>query len=186
MRERIVKELIEWGKSIALALLIFFVLNLFIGTTTVYSTSMYPTLVERDLLLLKKGTNVNRGDIISFESSLQLSEDDLEQLNVIQSLIASEGDQKHLIKRVIGLPGEALTIEGGHVYIDGAVLEEPYLSTTTSGDVSIEEIPEGQYFLMGDNRPVSMDSRHLGLIDGETIIGKAIFRLWPLNRIGSM
>lgn len=183
MKEKLIKELVEWGKSIAIALVVFFVLNLFIGTTTVYSTSMFPTLVERDLLLLKKGNQVNRGDIVSYESSLQITEQDLESLNFLQALMAREGDAKHLIKRVVALPGESLTIDEGKVFIDGQVLEEPYLQTITNGDLVIEEIPAGHYFLMGDNRPVSLDSRQLGPVDGNTIIGKAVFRLWPIHRI---
>lgn len=94
------------------------------------------------------------------------------------------------IKRIIGLPGETLKISGGHVYINGKLLEEPYLTpdVQTAGEGFLKDgdeifIPEGNYFVMGDNRKNSSDSRDFGLIKKDAIIGQAFFRYWPLNKM---
>jgi signal peptidase I len=182
------KEIIEWIKAIIFALIIVGVLNIFITTTMVYSTSMYPTLIEKDLLILKRTKNINRGDIVSFVSELEINQSDINSLNIIQKLKAKEGDNKSLIKRVIGIPGDSLLISDGKVYINGKLYDEEYLNSMTSGDITINKIPEDKYFLMGDNRKVSLDSRSdlVGLVEGETIIGNVLFRLYPINRIGNV
>lgn len=181
-------EILEWLKSFAIAILIVLVFNIFFATTVVYSTSMYPTLIEKDILLLRRTQDVNNGDIVSFRTALTLSENDIRSLNPIQKLFASVNPSKNLIKRVIGLPGDSIDIYNGEVYVNGEKLQEIYVSSDTNGEVHIESIPEGKYFLMGDNRSVSLDSRdsQVGLIDGEKIIGRAIFRLYPLTRFGNM
>lgn len=181
-------EIFEWLKSFAIAIIIVLIFNIFFATTVVYSTSMYPTLIEKDILLLKRTHDVQSGDIVSFRTDLMLSENDIQSLNPIQKLFASVNPSKNLIKRVIGLPGDSVDIVNGDVFINGEKLQEIYVSSNTNGDVHIESIPDGKYFLMGDNRAVSLDSRdsQVGLIDGEKIIGRAIFRLYPLTRFGNM
>lgn len=94
------------------------------------------------------------------------------------------------IKRIIGLPGETLKIADGHVYINGKLLEEPYLDpdVQTTGERFLKEgdeifIPADNYFVMGDNRKNSQDSRDFGLIKKDSIIGQAFFRYWPLNKM---
>ncbi|MDM8535077.1 signal peptidase I [Clostridiaceae bacterium HSG29] len=168
------------------ALVIVGVLNVFITTTMVYSTSMYPTLIEKDLLILKKSKDIERGDIVSFVSELTINQNDIDTLNIIQKLKSKVGDNKSLIKRVIGLPGDSLLISDGKVYINGELYDEDYLNSITSGNVKIDKIPENKYFLMGDNRRVSLDSRSelVGLVDKEAIIGDVLVRIFPLNRIG--
>jgi len=180
------KEIIEWIKAIIFALVIVGVLNVFITTTMVYSTSMYPTLIEKDLLILKKTNDIERGDIVSFVSDLTINQNDIDALNIIQKLKSKVGDKKSLIKRVIGLPGDSLLINDGKVYINGELYNEDYLNSITTGNVKIDKIPENKYFLMGDNRRVSLDSRSdlVGLVDKETIIGDVLVRIFPLNRIG--
>lgn len=182
------KEIIEWLKAIVFAVIIVGFLNIFITTTMVYSTSMYPTLIEKDLLILQRTDDIERGDIVSFQSNLTINESDMTTLNVIQKIKADVGDHKNLIKRVIGVPGDSFMIKNGQVYINGELYEEDYVVTTTSGDIQVDEIPEGKYFLMGDNRNVSLDSRssEIGLIDQEKIIGDVLVRIFPLNRIGSV
>lgn len=182
------RELIEWVKAIVYAVIIVGVLNIFITTTMVYSTSMYPTLIEKDLLILKRHSEIDRGDIVSFESDLEITEDDVRNLNLIQKFRVDEGDNKNLIKRVIGEPGDELMISDGQVYINGELYPEEYLNTVTTGEEYIKEIPEGKYFLMGDNRRVSLDSRSssIGLVDEDKIFGEVIFRLYPINRIGTV
>jgi signal peptidase I len=181
-------EIFEWVKSFAIAIVIVLVFNIFFATTVVYSTSMYPTLIEKDILLLRRTQDVQNGDIVSFRTNLTLSENDISALNPIQKIFASVNPSKNLIKRVIGIPGDSIDIVGGEVFINGEKLQETYVSSDTNGEVHIQAIPEGQYFLMGDNRAVSLDSRdnQVGLIEGEEIIGRAIFRLFPLTRFGNM
>lgn len=182
------KEFLEWLKSFAVALVIVLLFKMFFGTTVVYSTSMFPTLVEKDVLLLQKTHEVARGDIVSFKSQLTLTEDDIRSLNIIQKMFVNNNTQKNLIKRVIGLPGDSIEVKEGIVKLNGEVLNEAYVSSENLGDVYIEQIPEGQYFMMGDNRGVSLDSRSelVGLIHEKDLIGKVLFRIWPISKIGNV
>lgn len=184
--ERFKKEILEWGQAILVTLAIFMVYNFFFATTTVYNTSMYPTLVEKDMLFLVKYGEVKHGDIVSFKSHLTLTARDYEGLNFIQKLIHKEGDRKNLIKRVIAGAGDTVEIKEGVVILNGEVLDEPYVNTVTTKELLIENIPEGKYFCMGDNRNVSYDSRDMGLVDEEDIIGKVAFRFMPINKIGGV
>ncbi len=189
------KELFEWIKAIALALVLFGILNIFITTTTVFNTSMLPTLVEQDRLFMQRTSDVQHGDIISFETEIPLRESDLALLNPIQrmvfgvkTMVTGEEPKKNLIKRVIGVPGDTVEVLDGVVTVNGEVLNEPYINTITTDAAYYENIPEGKYFVMGDNRVVSLDSRNpsVGLIDGDKIIGRALFRFFPLNKIGGI
>lgn len=181
------KELIEWLKAIVFAVIFVGIINIFFTNTLIYSVSMNPTLVEGDMIVLKRTKDLNRGDIVSFYSNLELTSSDVEKLNIIQKLYVKEGDQKKLIKRVIGLPGDTIDILDGKVSVNGEPIDEPYL-----GSVKVEEVhvvvPEGEYFMMGDNRARSTDSRSsiVGTIKKEDVIGKALFRVFPLNKIGGL
>lgn len=88
------KEIIEWIKAIGFALVIFFILNIFISTTTVYNTSMLPTLIEGDRLVLLRSQSVEKGDIVSFESDMTLSQRDIESLNIIQRFMVNENTKR--------------------------------------------------------------------------------------------
>lgn len=184
--DKIKKELLEWGQAILITLVVFLLYNIFFGTTTVYNTSMYPTLVEKDMLFMLKVGSIERGDIVSFESQLTLTEADYEGLNFIQKILHKEGEKKNLIKRVIAGPGDVISIISGVVTVNGKVLEEPYINSNTNKDVEQMAIGEGKYFMMGDNRSVSYDSRDLGLVDEEDIIGKVLFRFMPFKKIGTV
>lgn len=179
-------ELLEWVQAILITLVIFLIYNFFFATTTVYNTSMYPTLVEKDMLFMVKLGSIEQGDIVSFKSELTLSAADYEGLNIIQKLLHKEGERKNLIKRVIAGPNDTIEISNGVVKVNGIELDEPYISTATNKSVPLETVPDGMFFVMGDNRSVSLDSRDLGFVAEEDIIGKVIFRFMPLNKIGLM
>lgn len=182
------QELIEWGKAFIFAAVVVFVFNIFFGTTTVFSTSMYPTLVEKDIVLLTKLGEPQRGEIVSFKSDIPIGKESLKLLNPIQRLMVNENSKKNLIKRVIALPGDKVEVSDGNVYVNDVLLDEPYVSSFTTGEVYIEKLEDNMYFLMGDNRTVSLDSRssNVGPVDGETIFGRLVLRIMPLNRMGKV
>ncbi|GAB6087377.1 signal peptidase I [Alkaliphilus crotonatoxidans] len=171
------KEIMEWIKTIALAVVIALIITTFIKPTIVRQHSMSPTLNEYDFLiinrLLYKRDMPKHGDIVVFESNLK----------------TNLGKNKLLIKRVIAVPGDELLIQDGVIFLNGEMLNEDYIAAYTDGKYFENRkitIPEGKIFAMGDNRNNSMDSRDevIGLIDIDTIVGKAVLRLFPFNRIG--
>lgn len=170
------KEILEWIKTIAVALVIAFIITTFVRPTLVRGYSMYPTLEENDYLIISRMAYKNdipdRRNIIVFKSHL----------------IQENGKGKDLVKRVIAIPGDHLVIKNSEVYINDELQKEPYISAAyTAGDIDMV-IPEGQIFAMGDNRENSMDSRdpQVGLVSIDDIMGKVILRLYPFNKIGSL
>ena len=141
--------------------------NLLLPILWIYGSSMTPTLVNGNIVAAVRSGTYQRGDIIAFYYN-----------------------NKILVKRVIGMPGEWVDMdENGNVTIDGEPLEEPYLTEKALGECDIElpyQVPEGRYFVMGDHRSVSSDSRssQVGCVSEEQIVGKLLFRLWPLDEIG--
>jgi len=102
---------------------------------------------------------------------------------VLETVVLRKPGDEELIKRVIGLPGEAISAQDGHVVIDGRRLTEPYLDTDVrTGDFGPLVIPADQVFVMGDNRTDSADSRVIGTIEVDSIVGRAIARIWPPGR----
>jgi signal peptidase I len=87
----------------------------------------------------------------------------------------------NLIKRVMGLPGEMIEVRGGHTHINGEPIEEPWVEYFGGKDIPPTRIPDGHVFIIGDNRPVSRDSRDIGAVPIETIIGRAWFVYWPVD-----
>ncbi len=168
----------EWIKDILMAVALAVVILIFISPTIVQEQSMESTLEPNDYLFVSKQSytifgDVHRGDIVVFHSSLT----------------RENGAEKLLIKRVIGLPGDTIAIHDGCVIINGEPQEEPYTKDGyTVTEMDEITVPEGEYFMMGDNRQVSVDSRdsRVGTIPGEAIVGKAVFRLFPFSKIGGL
>ena len=141
--------------------------NLLLPILRIYGSSMTPTLVNGNIVAAVRNGTYQRGDIIAFYYN-----------------------NKILVKRVVGMPGEWVDMdESGNVTIDGEPLEEPYLTEKALGECDIElpyQVPEGRYFVMGDHRSVSSDSRssQVGCVSEEQIVGKLLFRLWPFDEFG--
>ncbi len=173
----IVKGVLVWSKEIIIALILVWLILTFVAqNSTVYGSSMAPTLENGEMILMNKFiyriSEPQRGDIIVFTYD-----------DPIQG-------EEYLIKRVIGLPGDTIEILDGIVYINGTAYDESkYLdmSTEISGDISYPFlVPENSYFVMGDNRANSKDSRfsEVGVVSKDQIVGKASIRFWPLDKIG--
>jgi signal peptidase I len=136
---------------------------------TVHQTSMMPNIVDGQRIFINKLAYIwekpDRGDIVVFPPP-------------------GAPDSTPLIKRVIGLPGETVKINSGAVYIDSVVLEEPYVNEAPGYEMAEKKIPEGQYFVLGDNRNHSRDS-HLGwTVSLDSIVGRALFSVWPPGEWG--
>lgn len=167
-------EMIEWAKTIIISLIIALLITTFIKPTIVKNYSMSPTLEENDFLIINrflyKRGEPKRGDIVVFRSNLK----------------TEMGKQKLLIKRVIAVPDDRIVIMEGKIYINGNKLEENYVADEyTMGDIDLI-VPKNEIFVMGDNRGNSLDSRDgiLGLVNFDTVIGKAFVRIFPFNKIG--
>lgn len=172
-----VRELVEWILIIAGALIVAFALKTWVlQAFSIPSPSMVPTLVEQDRILVNKLSysfgEVERGDVVVFERP---------------KAAGTEPNINHLVKRVIGLPGETIESSNGRILINGEEIREPYLppGTVTDG-VQRTKIPPGQYWVMGDNRGNSSDSRVFGTIDHDIIVGRAFARVWPVGSINRL
>lgn len=145
------------------------VATLWMPVLQIYGTSMTPTLNEGEVVISVKGTEFKQGDLVAF---------------YLQNKI--------LVKRCIAGPGQWVDIDqDGNVYVDGKLLEEPYLTEKALGDCNIEmpyQVPDNRYFCMGDHRSTSVDSRNttVGCVAEEQVVGKIVFRVWPFSRFGSL
>ena len=164
--KRVKKEIFEWIATIVAAIAVaLFINNFIIVNATVPSSSMEKTIMTNDrvigLRFAYNNSDPERGDIIIFKYP--------------------DNEKILYIKRVIGMPGETVEIHNGEVTIDGEVLAEPYLTTVTEGDFGPYIVPEGHYFMMGDNRNNSADSRYWKntYLSRDKIVGKAVLRYWP-------
>ena len=150
------KKLIKWSPVI-LCLLLFIGFLRYVIPVVVKGDSMVPNLMENQRLFVLKNRQLDRFDIIVFRE---------------------EETNKPLIKRVIGLPGETIRYENDILYVDGKKIEEPFLA-----DLFETRIPYDAYFVLGDNRKISRDSRLFGIVIQEEVIGEVKFRFWPPNKI---
>jgi signal peptidase I len=178
-RSKSIRLAIEWGGILVVAVVAAILIRSFVVQPFyIPSGSMEPTLQIHDRVLVNKLAydfhSVHRGDIVVFSRPPNDAESGINDL----------------IKRVIGLSGETISTRLGHVYINGRVLNEPWLPKdqlpVPAGGcpLTTTKIPPGDYYVMGDNRGDSADSRCFGPISGHLIIGRAFIRVWPLSRIG--
>lgn len=168
-----------WREALELILLaavLAFAFKFFLfDTRNIPSSSMVPTIVPGDRVIMSRlsylgAKEPQRGDIVVFRAPEELEEKD------------------DLIKRIVALPGEEVAVSGGSVYINGEALDEPYLAETPEYEFGPYTVPEGCYFVLGDNRNWSNDAHMWNehYISGDSIKGKAIWRYWPLSRFGAI
>ncbi|MCR4907695.1 MAG: signal peptidase I [Lachnospiraceae bacterium] len=166
MSKGAVREILEWIGVIVFAILISLLINHFlIVNATVPTQSMEPTIMAHNRIIGSRlsylSVGPSRGDIVIFRYP--------------------DNEKILYIKRVIGMPGDTVEISGGNVFINGEALDEPYLTVETEGNFGPYQVPEDHYFMMGDNRNNSADSRYWDntYLSRDKIVGKALFRYWP-------
>lgn len=145
------------------------VATIWLPVLQIYGSSMTPTVNEGNIVFSLKGAEFEQGDLVAFYLG-----------------------NKILVKRCIAGPGQWVDIDAdGNVYVDGELLDEPYLTEKSLGDCNIDlpyQVPDNRYFCMGDHRSTSVDSRHteVGCVSEEQIVGKIVFRVWPLLEAGPL
>ena len=154
---------------ITVAAIAVLIATLLLPVLRIYGNSMTPTLQDGEIIFSLKTSDFEQGDIVAFYYN-----------------------NKILVKRVIAGPADWVDMdEDGTVYVNGELLDEPYLVERAYGECNIElpyQVPDGRIFVMGDHRSTSVDSRNtaVGCVSQEQIVGRIIFRVWPLTRIGSV
>ena len=145
------------------------VATLWLPVLRIYGSSMTPTLQNEDIVFSITNADLKTKDIVAFYYN-----------------------NKILVKRVIAGPGDWVNMDDdGTVYVNGFQLDEPYLSEKAYGETNIDfpyQVPEGRYFVMGDHRATSVDSRNtaVGCVAREQIVGKIVFRIWPFDQMGML
>ncbi len=160
-----------WMRDLLLSVLVSaFIITFLYQPVRVEGTSMLPNLEDQDRLFINKFAfhlgEINRGDVVVFRYP--------------------RDQTKSYIKRVIGLPGDDLRIDHGTVFVNGSKLSEPYVPARYADDRSHQplKVPPGEYFVMGDHRSISSDSREFGPVRKDLIYGKAAFVYWPMDQAG--
>ena len=160
---KIKKIVKEWGPYIVLLILVLLFKKFFYAPLYVHGESMMDTLHDGDIMIL---------DIVGYHSK------GLERFDIV---VVDDG-KDYIIKRVIGLPGETIAYKDNQLYVNEKVVEDTYGSNRTE-DFEVT-VPEGKYFVLGDNRGNSLDSRYFGAFDKEKIMGKTSLILFPFKRFG--
>lgn len=167
------RELRTWGRDVAVALLLAMLIIVFLyQPVKVEGTSMAPLLSDQERIFINKFVYrfepIHRGDVVVFWYPLDTS--------------------KSFIKRVIGLPGDTIDIRAGELYVNGKHIAEPYVPPSYFDDSSYGpmQIPPEDYFVMGDHRDSSNDSRIFGPVSRKYIYGKAVFAYWPFREFGEI
>jgi signal peptidase I len=161
------KELKEWIKSFLIAFAIVIPISYFATPAIVEGSSMQPTLYDNNVVIMEKHIKeIKHGDVIVFD--------------------AKPIDDRYYIKRVIGLPGDTIEIKNGIVYVNNNKISENYLKSGTVTEPNmITHVPENEYFVLGDNREVSEDSRFIGTISVEKVKGLVYFKVYPFKDAGT-
>lgn len=167
------KELYEWTQAIAIAVVLALFINHFLfAIVEVNGSSMEPTLQNAERLFVRKFLyKPDNKDIV---------------------IVKSDSMGKYLVKRVIATEGQTIDINigSGDVIVDGEVINEPYIAEKLNSRGTANEfpltVPEDTVFVMGDNRNNSLDSRSIGVVEEDDVIGKASFRIWPIKSIGGL
>jgi signal peptidase I len=166
---------LSWARDLAFSVLIAVVSIVFIyQPVKVEGTSMEPSLQNDERIFINKFTyrfglgSIERGDTVVFQ--------------------APPAEEKSYIKRVIGVPGDRVRIQYGQVYVNDKALVEDYIKDDYEdrSNMAEETIPPGQYFVLGDHRTSSSDSRTWGFVPRKNIYGKAVFVYWPLDKMGRL
>ncbi|PWU68016.1 signal peptidase I [Gracilibacillus dipsosauri] len=179
MDNKFISELLSWLKALLIAVVIVLVCRHFLFTPSIVKgESMMPNLQDGDRIILSKISEIERFDEIAFEAP---------------------DSEDNYVKRVIGIPGDSIEMKNDHLFINGKEYKEDYLTAyketlpegeSLTNDFTLynltgeETVPDGKFFVLGDNRRVSKDSRSFGFIDEESIIGDVKMRIWPLDSIG--
>lgn len=172
MNEKTKKEILSWSKSVAAALILALLIRQFLFTpATVSGQSMDPTFEDEQRILISKLYSIDHFDLVVFQSPIS---------------------DEHYIKRVIGLPGDYLVMKDDQLYINGILHEEAYVQKNKEKvyegsrltDNFEVHVPSNHYFVLGDNRQYSQDSRQIGAIEKQAVIGKVSLRIYPFDSIG--
>ena len=195
-RNVVLKEVREWLFTFIGAFVMVMLLNTRVfATTLVRQSSMQDTLFDGQHLLIEKVSysfgNPSRGDIIVFFEN-KYPKNYLDEIKIFLTDVTevfkpiTEKSNVRLVKRVVGIPGDEVDIQGGSVLINGDELTETYTKGETfERDLKFPvKVPDGKYFVLGDNREISKDSRTFGFIDRNQVNGKVVFRFWPLRKVG--
>ncbi len=162
--------LFDWTETIVVAFILALIIRaFFIQVFWIPSGSMEPTLFINDRIVVNK-------------VSYHFREPRRQEVVVFRQVAPQDAPKRDLIKRIMGLPGEELEIRDGIVYIDGEAVEETHPLNQDYADFGPIVVPPDAYFVMGDNRPASADSRYWGFLPKENIIGPAFLKIWPLSK----
>lgn len=154
---------------VVVAALAVLVATLWMPVLQIYGNSMTPSMQDGDIVISVKNSNPQRGDVVAFYYN-----------------------NKVLVKRIIGLPGDTVNIDAsGNVFVNGTPLDEPYLSQKDYGECTTEmpcTVAEEEYFVLGDHRELSVDSRNelIGCVKEDQMVGRIVFRVWPFENFGKI
>lgn len=174
------KKYLKWIRTVLLALLLAFVFRSYLfASYVVDGESMEPTLYDGNLLMVNKAVY------------------DWSEIDRQQVIVFHANEDEDYVKRVIGIPGDEIEFKNDQLYVNGVLMDESYLDDLRPSDdlpftedFTLEEVtgsttvPEGQLFVMGDNRRDSLDSRYFGFVSEETVVGKVDVRYWPFSQAG--